>query len=372
MEQKLGKVLVVDDEAVNVAVLRGILSRAGYEVLSATNGSAAMTLATSEQPDMILLDVMMPGDSGFEVCKMLMDEPSTAHVPVIFVTALSDLSQKLAGLELGAVDYITKPFFAPEVVARVRSHMVFHRRQGDIIQEQAGRLGQIQTAQRALLVRPEDLPEAQFAVHYVSVLEAGGDFYEVVDFGQGRAAYFLADVSGHDLGAAFITSSLKALFHQHAAAGRPPAETLKAMNSILCAITTEEVYLTAVYLYVDRSRRSYSLSVAAHPPVLACLGGDAPRFLDLSGSPLGLFEAVEFASAEGPLDSGDRFYLYTDGLASVCNGGMATSSTFRRRLSESCQRTISLPLTESVSCIVTDLVGKDVLGDDVLLLGVQA
>ncbi|MDO9630317.1 MAG: SpoIIE family protein phosphatase [Humidesulfovibrio sp.] len=115
--------------------------------------------------------------------------------------------------------------------------MDFQRLQGDIIQEQASRLGQIQAAQRALLVRPEQLPGAHFAVHFVPVLEAGGDFYEVVDFGQGRSSYFVADVSGHDLGASFITSSLKALFHQHAAPDRPPAETLRAMNRILCAIT---------------------------------------------------------------------------------------------------------------------------------------
>jgi len=161
------------------------------------------------------------------------------------------------------------------------------------------RLGQVQAVQRALLVRPEHLPGAQFAVHYVPVLEAGGDFYEVVDFGQGRAAYFLADVSGHDLGASFITSSLKALFYQHASPDRPPADTLTAMNRILYAITPEEIYLTALHLYVDRSRGTFALSAAGHPPVVACLGQNQMRFLDLPGSPLGLFDSVEFSSIEG-------------------------------------------------------------------------
>jgi len=372
MEQQLGRILVVDDEVVNVTVLRGILRQAGYEVLSAANGPAARALATAERPDMILLDVMMPGESGFEVCKKLKEDPSTAHVPIIFVTSLSDVSQKLTGLELGAVDYITKPFFAPEVVARVRSHMDFQRRQGDIIQEQASRLGQIQAAQRALLVRPEQLPGARFAVHFVPVLEAGGDFYEVVDFGQGRAAYFLADVSGHDLGASFITSSLKALFHQHAAPDRHPVETLKAMNRILCAITPEELYLTAVHLYVDRARGTYALSVAGHPPVLACQASEPVSFIDLPGSPLGLFEAVDFASVEGRLNPGDRFYLYTDGLADGVNGGLATSPAFRAQLAEACTRNAPAPLPESVRRIVTELVGESALGDDVVLLGVEA
>jgi len=372
MEQQVGRVLVVDDEAVNVAVLCGILGRAGYEVLSATDGASALALATAERPDMILLDVMMPGESGFEVCTRLKHDPTTAHIPIIFVTSLSDVSQKLTGLELGAVDYITKPFFAPEVVARVRSHMDFQRRQGDIIQEQASRLGQIQAAQRALLVRPEHMPGARFAVHFVPVLEAGGDYYEVVDFGQGRAAYFLADVSGHDLGASFITSSLKALFHQHAAPDRHPAETLRAMNRILLAITTEEVYLTAVYLYVDRSRGTYALSVAGHPPVLACLAGVAPRFIDLPGSPLGLFDAVDFASDEGCLQPGDRFYLYTDGLAEGGSNGLATATAFRLQLCEACSRADREPLAGAVRHIVTDLVGETPLDDDVVLLGVEA
>jgi len=298
-------------------------------------------------------------------------------VPIIFVTSLSDVSQKLTGLELGAVDYITKPFFEPEVVARVRSHMDFQRRQGTIIHEQANRLGQIQAAQRALLVRPEQLPGARFAVHFVPVLEAGGDFYEVVDFDQGRAAYFLADVSGHDLGASFITSSLKALFHQHAAPSQHPADTLKAMNRILRAITPEELYLTAVYLYVDRARGNYALSVAAHPPVLACLAGAPPVFLDLPGTPLGLFDEVDFASIEGSILPGDRFYLYTDGLADVVggadgmSGGMATSPAFRAKLTEACQRTGNMPLPDSVRSITTELVGASTPGDDVVLLGVE-
>ncbi len=298
-------------------------------------------------------------------------------MPIIFVTSLSDVSQKLTGLELGAVDYITKPFFEPEVVARVRSHMDFQRRQGTIIHEQANRLGQIQAAQRALLVRPEQLPGARFAVHFVPVLEAGGDFYEVVDFDQGRAAYFLADVSGHDLGASFITSSLKALFHQHAAPSQHPADTLKAMNRILRAITPEELYLTAVYLYVDRARGNYALSVAAHPPVLACLAGAPPVFLDLPGTPLGLFDEVDFASIEGSILPGDRFYLYTDGLADVVggadgmSGGMATSPAFRAKLTEACQRTGNMPLPDSVRSITTELVGASTPGDDVVLLGVE-
>lgn len=364
------RILIVDDEPVNVTVLRGILQHAGYEVLCAGNGAEAKALAHAKRPDMILLDVMMPGESGFETCRKLKGEPETAHIPIIFVTSLSDSSNMLTGLDLGAVDYITKPFFAPEVVARVRSHIDFQRRQGDIIHAQAHRLGQVQAAQRALLVRPEHLPGAQFAVHYVPVLEAGGDFYEVVDFGQGRVAYFVADVSGHDLGASFITSSLKALFHQHAAPDKRPAETLAAMNRILCAITPEELYLTAAYLYVDRSRGTFALSAAGHPPVLACLGTGPLRFLDLQSLPLGISNVVDLPGREGRLAAGDRFYLYTDGLADGVSGGLVTTGAFRNLLAGAITRTRENPLVDAVREIVMELVGEATLGDDVVLLGV--
>jgi len=215
--EKLGTILVVDDEPLNIVVLKGVLTGAGYAVESAPDGQTGLEKAQRLRPDMILLDVMMPGESGFETCAKLKRDPATAHIPVIFITCLGEMADKLAGLDMGAVDYITKPFIAAEVVARVRSHMNFQRRQSEIIDAQATRLGQVHAAQMALLVQPEALPEARFAVHFLPVLEAGGDFYDVLSLGGGQCAYFLADVSGHDLGASFITSSLKALFRQHAA-----------------------------------------------------------------------------------------------------------------------------------------------------------
>jgi len=366
---KLGTILIVDDEPMNIAVLKGVLGKAGYVVSSAPNGAQGLKMARAERPDMVLLDVMMPGETGFETCRKLKHDPATAHIPVIFVTCLGELSNKLAGLDLGAVDYITKPFMAAEVVARVRSHMNFKRHQGAIIDAQANRLGQVHAAQLAMLTAPHSLPEARFAVHFLPVLEAGGDFYDVISFDQDRAAYFLADVSGHDLGASFITSSLKALFQQHAAAEKSPAETLAGMNRILCAITTEEIYLTAVCLMLDRRAGRYSLSSAGHPPVLARLGGHA-QCLDISGLPLGMFEEAEYAVLQGPTAEGDRFYLYTDGLAENA-GHYVTSEGFRASLLDSCEHNAVMPLANAVVNLVRDMTGEKPPVDDVVLLGVD-
>lgn len=114
--------LLVDDEATNLQVLRHILQD-DYRLLFAKDGDKALELANRERPELILLDVMMPGMTGFEVCQRLKAEQATGAIPVIFVTALADVPDEAKGFEVGAVDYITKPVSPPIVRARVRTHL---------------------------------------------------------------------------------------------------------------------------------------------------------------------------------------------------------------------------------------------------------
>lgn len=116
------QVLLVDDDPTNLQVLRHILHQ-DYRLLFARDGEKALALAASERPSLILLDVMMPGQNGYEVCAVLKSSPITAGIPVIFVTALSDTEDESKGFEMGAVDYITKPLSAAIVRARVRTHL---------------------------------------------------------------------------------------------------------------------------------------------------------------------------------------------------------------------------------------------------------
>lgn len=114
--------LLVDDEPLNLQVLQNIL-QGSYRLVFARNGERALKLAKEQQPDLILLDVMMPGLSGHQVCQQLKADPKTAAIPIIFVTALSDPNDEAKGFELGAVDYLTKPVSAPVVKARVKNHL---------------------------------------------------------------------------------------------------------------------------------------------------------------------------------------------------------------------------------------------------------
>jgi DNA-binding response OmpR family regulator len=115
------RVLVVDDQAVNLELLSHILAAAGYEVQVASSGARALQVAQADPPDIVLLDVIMPGLSGLEVAERLKELPETRSVPVIFLSALASVEDKVRGFTAGGVDYITKPFQAREVVARVPS-----------------------------------------------------------------------------------------------------------------------------------------------------------------------------------------------------------------------------------------------------------
>jgi signal transduction histidine kinase len=124
--QPNGTILIVDDNSANLGVLSDALSQAGFEVRVAKSGKMALERVKYALPDLILLDVMMPEMDGFETCRRLQANPETTHIPVIFMTALSDTANKVEGFQLGAVDYITKPFQQEEVLARVKLHLKLH------------------------------------------------------------------------------------------------------------------------------------------------------------------------------------------------------------------------------------------------------
>ena len=116
------RLLLVDDEPTNLQVLRHVL-QADYRLLFATDGARALQVAREQQPQLILLDIMMPGMDGYAVCRALKADPATAGIPVIFITALNDSQDETAGFDVGGVDYLTKPVSPPVVRARVRTHL---------------------------------------------------------------------------------------------------------------------------------------------------------------------------------------------------------------------------------------------------------
>lgn len=116
-----GRILAVDDTPASLKLLTELLKAEGYDVRSAIHGELALQAALIEPPELVLLDIRMPDMDGFEVCRRLKAQALTAHIPIIFVSALTDTEDKVRGFELGAVDFVTKPYQREELLARVRT-----------------------------------------------------------------------------------------------------------------------------------------------------------------------------------------------------------------------------------------------------------
>ncbi|MBW4612940.1 MAG: hybrid sensor histidine kinase/response regulator [Desmonostoc vinosum HA7617-LM4] len=140
------KILVVDDTPANLEVICETLGDAGYEVITAIDGDRALKRVQTHPPDLILLDVQMPGIDGFETCQQLKANPATANIPVIFMTALSDTDSKVKGFDLGAVDYVTKPFQEKEMLARVKTQLQLWQLTKNLEQNIAERTAELKTA----------------------------------------------------------------------------------------------------------------------------------------------------------------------------------------------------------------------------------
>ncbi len=169
MRNERQKILIIDDTPANIQVLNGVL-RDDYGVHFATNGEEGISLARKEAPDLILLDIMMPGVDGYDVCRQLKSDPRTGQIPVIFITAMSDVEDEARGLDCGAVDYITKPISPPILKARVRNHLELKRRR-DILEELTVELD-IKNRELARLAREDGLTGLANRRYFDEVLAA--------------------------------------------------------------------------------------------------------------------------------------------------------------------------------------------------------
>lgn len=159
-----GSVLVIDDEAANLQLLSEILTGAGYQVRPARLPQLAIDASRARPPDLILLDVMMPEMNGFEVCRRLKQDDRTRDIPVIFVSALHDVEDRVRGFEQGGVDFISKPFQESEILARVGTHVSLHRMRVDLEGLVASRTAELTMKNRALEAEIEERNQAEEAL----------------------------------------------------------------------------------------------------------------------------------------------------------------------------------------------------------------
>jgi putative two-component system response regulator len=184
------KLLVVDDEPLNLQVLRQILQQ-DYQLLFARDGEKALALAQAERPDLILLDIMMPGITGLETCQRLKQQPETQGIPVIFVTALSDDRDETEGFAVGCVDYITKPVSAPIVLARVKAQL-------SLVSAETLRTTRLQVIQR--LGRAAEYKDNETGLHVIRMSHFAREIALAAGMGEADAEELFNAAPMHDVG----------------------------------------------------------------------------------------------------------------------------------------------------------------------------
>lgn len=328
-------VLLVDDAPANIQVVNSILKDI-YKIRIATNGAKALELANATPPpDLILLDVMMPEMDGYEVCTRLKRESQTRDIPVIFLTGQTEIEDETRGFEVGAVDYIHKPFSPAVVMARVQTHLVLRG-----IREQLAL--QLQTIQKELetarqiqmSILPAEIPKLEgldIAARYIPMTSVAGDFYDFILVDEKHLGILIADVSGHGMPAALIASMLKIALAAQVPHAADPAQVLSGLNQALCG-KFQHHFVTAAYLFVDMAKGMLTYAGAGHPPMLLW-GGSFTEVRDVveNGLFLGKFPWATYSSLELPLSAGDWCLLYTDGIPETANHSEIEFGTERFR-----------------------------------------
>jgi serine phosphatase RsbU (regulator of sigma subunit) len=311
-------VLVVDDAPSNIRVVNEILHHT-YQVRIATNGAKALELAAgTPPPDLILLDVVMPGMDGYQVCTHLKANPATSDIPVIFLTGQTESADETRGFETGAVDYIHKPFSPAVVAARVQTHLALRETRQQLARQLAAIRGELETARRIQLsILPREIPampDLDIAARYLPMSAVAGDYYDFFVLDEKRLGVLMADVSGHGMPAALIASMLKIAFAAQAAHAGDPARVLAGLNQALCG-KFESHYVTATYALIDTEARTLLYAGAGHPPLLLreASSGKTRTVLE-NGLFLGYFPEAAYAAVQASFQPGDWVLFYTDGI----------------------------------------------------------
>jgi len=341
-------------------------------MLAASSGMEGLQIAEKRNPDIILLDVLMPGENGFETCVKLKANPVTSQTPIIFLSSENDKHSRISGLTIGGVDYITKPFETEEVIARLRIHLRIRQAFEALVEQQTNELSHLAIAQQSILVQPEDMPDAKFAVYYRPLHAAGGDFYDVIPLGDGINGFFSADVSGHDLGAAFVTSALKVLLHQNFTPLYTPLEIMNLLNGVLRPVLKDGSVLSACCVKLNRRTGRLTVVDAGHPPLIRLAADGTMDVISAKGDLLGAFDTPYFESMEVKVSKGDRFFFFSDGLIENFHGLNVSRKTGLRYLGESLTTRRDLHLDKVVEEAAQSICRPgELASDDILLLGVE-
>ena len=336
------KILIADDEIVNRKLLANILKKENCELIEAGDGDEAIELALQELPDLILLDIMMPGKDGYEVCHELKRDSRSADIPIIFFSARGETEDKIKGLELGGVDYVTKPFDKREVLARVKVQLkirnltkALKRANNDLIRKQK-RIDENLKAgaeiQRSLMaINPPEAKTIEVVWRFMPCQRIGGDIFNILRLDEDHWAIYMLDVSGHGITSSMVAVSVsqmlqprvgfllkknieKAPYYEIV----PPVEVLNEMDREY-PIERFDKFFTISYCILNVKDGTLRYSNAGHPPPVLLHKDGSLELLNEGGTIIGMGGLLPFEEGRRKLCSGDKLFLYTDGIAEYQN-----------------------------------------------------
>jgi len=317
------RVLLVDDAKANLDILvEGLKS--DHKLSLALNGQTALQIAARTPPDLVLLDIVMPGMDGYEVCRRLRQMPETSEVPIMFLSSLEEVQNKTRGFEAGANDYLTKPFEMLEVKARVRS-LLKAKAYSDAVKEQiASELRVAREIQMGMLPHDFTAFERAYGVTFGAVLvparEVGGDLYGVCAAGPERLVVFLGDVSGKGLAASMFMVRAVTLARLLAREINEPGRILARLNDELAADNPSGMFVTFLCGIFEPASGRFALANAGHCRSLLLRTGEAPRWaVNHLGTALGFEPGLAFQPTEFVLRENDTLIFYTDGVSEAFN-----------------------------------------------------
>ena len=361
------KILVIDDCRIMRKIVTDVLSLQEYDVVSLSCTKSALDVLGREAISLILLDVDMPGENGYQFITRLKKYEEFEDIPVIFMTGMDGLEDKVHGFELGAVDYIVKPFHGMDVVMRVKSQLKLY----EVHLKQKLKLQQISNAHTSHMKKPEDLPRARFGIYFQSFEEAGGDFYDVVDLEKiGSYAYFVADISGHDIGTSYVMPAVKTLLLEMFKSSNQIQDKLHKFNESVIELLPDGKFITAQLLIVDRGGSKATLVNMGHTPVIYMASGEKAISVECPGDILGIHADPEFGFKEFEIGPYDRFIMYSDGLLESYD----SRQVWTERVDVLCEevtKSANFEVKDLGDYLVSKLLMQDEASDDIVIMSID-
>jgi sigma-B regulation protein RsbU (phosphoserine phosphatase) len=376
-------ILAVDDTPENLDVVKGILA-SNYVIKAAISGPIALKIAEKQLPDLILLDVMMPGMDGYEVCQRLKENPKTRDIPVIFLTAMDRTSNEAKGFSLGAADYIFKPVNPPILEARVKTHLALKESMDElnraygIIKSQKDRMEEELNIGRDIQMSmlPLEFPafpdRDEFGIHALlkPAREVGGDFYDFFFISQDEICLVVGDVSGKGVPAALFMAVTKTVIKTMATDDPSPASIVTRVNDEMSEDNPSSMFVTLFIAICNVRTGECRFTNAGHnPPYIRRKAGEQEILKQRHGPIIGAMEDLAYGESSVLLGKGDELFIFTDGVTEAMDieGNLYSDSRLDDFLSESESTDVEALINESLNSVEAFAAGAE-QADDITLL----